>query len=463
MIYRNSYWSKELRQGYTEKRISTRRKNAFGLFSGLISFVLFFTLQTLRESVLYDAVPEIMQTSYFSTVYLYLHLSFLLNMVYLMVYCDVLLFSEIRSNSWYLLIQLRHSAPAMIFLKLLSLILFVVQNYTAGFLLTVFLTVFLKYPFVVAYLPALYFSGLFDLVSLLILSAAVSLFVRNPGGSRWIPLFSAGIVKSMEAGTGYYAILSNRVTMQSFGSLFDLTQSVYLPVMAAAAAVCVLICVLRAGRLARCYHPADTPLPVSIGRIQPRTGKVAMESSRTKDPRHGKLLGAVSTVILIAVILVSLALNLFIIFTNAFTPGSEVEIAGRIPLIFQSSTMEPEIMKNDLIFFRRPETGRQLKAGQIILFEEDHVLYIEKILSQSGEDLTVDIDNYPPLSEVGAMRKTVQRADVHGIYSGRSRWLGALILFANTIIGRLVFLVAPAVLLFYRGQIAAVFKGKLSQ
>jgi len=463
MIYRNSYWSKELRQGYTEKRISTRRKNAFGLFSGLISFVLFFTLQTLRESVLYDAVPEIMQTSYFSTVYLYLHVSFLLNMVYLMVYCDVLLFSEIRSNSWYLLIQLRHSAPAMIFLKLLSLILFTVQNYTAGFLLTIFLTVFLKYPFVVAYLPALYFSGLFDLVSLLILSAAVSLFVRDPGGSRWIPLFSAVLIKSLEAGTGYYVILSNRVTMQSFGSLFDLTQSVYLPVMAATSAVCVLICILRAGRLARYYHPSDTPLSASIGRIQPRTGKVIMESNHTKEPRHRKLLGAVSTVFLIAVILVNLALNLFIIFTNAFTPGSEVEIAGRIPLIFQSSTMEPEIMKNDLAFFLRSETDQQLKTGQIILFEQDHVLYIEKILSQNGENLTVDIDNYPPLSEVGAMRKTVQRADVHGVYSGRSRWLGALILFANTIIGRLVFLVAPAVLLFYRGQITAVFRRRLSQ
>jgi hypothetical protein len=38
--------------------------------------------------------------------------------------------------------------------------------------------------------------------------------------------------------------------------------------------------------------------------------------------------------------------------------------------------------------------------------------------------------------------KTVPRTSVHGIFIGRNRWLGALILFANTIIGRLVLLLA---------------------
>jgi hypothetical protein len=60
------------------------------------------------------------------------------------------------------------------------------------------------------------------------------------------------------------------------------------------------------------------------------------------------------------------------------------------------------------------------------------------------------------MSQRGAMLKTVARQAVHGVYSGRSRWLGALILFANTIVGRLLFLLLPAVLLFYHRPIANI-------
>ena len=63
MLYKDNYFGKEFRQGYTENEISTARKTAFGLFAGLFSFALYFIFLLLKESVLYDTVPEIMQTS----------------------------------------------------------------------------------------------------------------------------------------------------------------------------------------------------------------------------------------------------------------------------------------------------------------------------------------------------------------------------------------------------------------
>jgi hypothetical protein len=79
---------------------------ASAFFLGLFSFALFFVLQTLQQSVLADVVPQIMQPSFFSTLTIYLHSTFIFNTVFFMIYFDYLFFAEIRRNSWYLLIQM---------------------------------------------------------------------------------------------------------------------------------------------------------------------------------------------------------------------------------------------------------------------------------------------------------------------------------------------------------------------
>ena len=119
MIYKNSYLKKELRQAYMENKISTNRKMASALFLGLLSFALYFVVQTLQESVLSDVVPEIMQPSFFSTVYLYIHIAVVFNVCYFIGYYDYLFFSEIRKNSWYLLIQMGYH-PVIMFRRLMS-------------------------------------------------------------------------------------------------------------------------------------------------------------------------------------------------------------------------------------------------------------------------------------------------------------------------------------------------------
>ncbi len=464
MIYRNSYFKKELRQAYTENRSGTNRKMAFALFLGLVSFSLYFVFQTLRESVLSDTVPEIMQPSFFSTVYIYIHTAFLFNAVYFIVYYDYLFFSEIRKNTWYLLVQMRYNPVLMIFSKFTALLYSVFLIYTVGFAFTVFLTVFLKYTFIFAYLPTLYLAGFADLILISILSLTFSLYVRTVVNARYLIAFSAGFTIMLKMALGYYAVISNRVAMQKIGSLFDFSRSLYMPAAALIIISCCVICVIRARNVAKYYSLApDDLLALSndpVIYIDSKTGKRRAADNGEKTTRRGKAFDVAATAGLIAFICAALVFNIFIILINASTPGSEVAIRGVIPFIFKSDTMAPEIKLNDLAYFRKVDSWYDVEKGQIILFESGNVIYVERVVEKNANELKVDIDNYPPMSQPGAMLRTIPRQAVHGVYSGRSRWLGALILFANTIIGRLLFLLLPAVLLFYNKQLPGISRKK---
>lgn len=463
MIYRPSYFKKELRQAYSENRTSTHRKMASAFFLGLFSFALFFVLQTLQQSVLAEVIPQIMQPSFFSTLTIYLHSAFIFYTLFFMIYYDYLFFAEIRRNSWYLLIQMGYRPVRMLLSKLFALLYSVFLVYSLGFLITIFLTVFLKYTFILAYMPGLYLAGLTDIVVISVLSLTFSLYTRMVVNARYWIFLSAVFIVALKIILGQYTILANRVAMQTLSNLFDLHVSPYMAVAPAIMVICFLICLNRAKNLAKYYSlsPSEdvAPAKASVVYLDPRTGKQKPTGRRTAS-WPGRIIATTSTVFLIVFICAALVFNIFVILINTSTPGQEVTILNVIPFVFKSATMEPEIRINDLAYFQKIDNQYSLGKRDIILFAENNTLYVERIQEEAGSYLVVDIDNYPPLSEPGAMRKTVPRASVHGIYIGRNRWLGALILFANTIIGRLVLLLAPAVLLFYHAQISGYLKRK---
>lgn len=467
MIYRNSYFKKELRQAYTENKMGTNRKFAFALFLGLISFALFFLLQTLQESVLSDVAPEIMQPSFFSTLYIYIHMAFFLNTTYFIIYYDYLFFSEIRKNSWYLLVQMGYNPVEMIFSKFFALEYSVVWTYTVGFIFMVLLTVFLKYNFILAYMPALYLAGLIDLILISIFGMTVSLYARTIINARYLTLFSAVFILALKIILGYYTVLSNRVTMQNLYNLFDITRSRFLPVAAAMLIASGLSCVIRARNVAKYYNLPGNDLPapegVKIAYMDPGTGKWKPSRGGEKRKKSSKAFDTAITVCLVVFICVALAFNILIILINASTPGSEVTIRGMIPFVFKSNTMEPAIMLNDLAYFQKIDNQHEVSVGQIIIFKENSVIYVERVIGKNGDELKADIDNYPPMSQTGAMLKTVPREAVIGVFSGRNRWLGALILFANTVFGRLLFLLVPTILLFYYRKILHFTKEKINK
>ncbi|NMA91678.1 MAG: S26 family signal peptidase [Firmicutes bacterium] len=459
MIYKHSYFSKELRQGYTENIVSSKQRVVFALFLGLISFAVFFAAQPLRESVLLEAIPQIMQPSYFSTLYIYIHVALVLNIFYYILNYDSLFFYEIKQNSWYLLVKMGYNPLTMIFSKLTALLLSTIFVYTIGFFFTAFMTYFLKYSLIPAYFPSLYLAGLIDLIIMIIISMTLSTFVKSITGARYFIAFSFILLIILKIKLGYYSILSNRVAMQNLYNLFDIGRSPFLPAAAAIVSVFILVCIVMARNISKYYYLPDTGYDgiltpgERVVLIDPKTGRGRALGNGKRQARRRKIFDVASVSFLILFILAALSFNLVILAINASTLGREVSFRGTIPYIFKSSTMEPEIMLNDLVYFKQIEPDDKVEVGQIILFEEHYVTYVERVIGIEKGLYRVDIDNYPPLSETGAMIKTVDREAIRGIYSGRNRWLGALILFANTIFGRLLFLLIPAILLFYHRPI----------
>ena len=461
MIYKTGYFRKELRQVYSENRTSTNRRLAFAVFLGLFSFALFFVFQTLQKSVLAEAVPQIMQPSFFSTLYIYVHVAYVLNTAYFIHYYDYLFFSEIRKNSWYLLVQMGYNPLMMIFCKLTALVYSLFIIYAVGFACTVFLTLFLKYPFVFAYMPSLFIAGFVDLILIGILTMTFSLYVKTLLNARYLIFLSAFFIVMLKIISGYYGVLSNRVAMQNLYNLLDPGRSGFLPAAAVLIAVCGLISIFGARNVAKYYTlpTEDYLLPpgTSLARADPKTGRIKAAADSKKRLKYGKIIDLTVTVCLIVFICATLVFNAMVILINASAPGSEVTIRGVIPYIFKSDTMEPEIMQNDLAYFTKIDSQYPVNVAEIILFKSDNVVYVEKVIEKKDAAFIADITNYPPMSQRGAMIKTVPRESIIGIYTGRNRWLGVVILFANTILGRLLFLLVPAVLLFYHRQIINLY------
>lgn len=463
MIYRNSYFSKELRQAYIENTIGVKRKLTFAFFLGLFSFIVHFILQIMTESVVADAVPYLMQESYFSTVYTYIAVAFFLYVLYYIVFYEYLSFEELRKNRWYLLVKLGYQPLNMILAKLAAALYSIFTIYSIGFVLIIVLTVFLKYYFVYAYLPSLYLVGLIDLIVVTVIAMTLSLYIRNKTTARYAVCFSALALLVPRVALGYHALVTDRILMQDPALLFDFSRSLYLPVMALVVLLCLTVCVLRARNVAKYYSvPYDLYGYVlseteTVVRINERSGKAVGLVKKDSAGRRGRILDLSVVSFLTVFICGALAFNLFIILNSAVQPGKEVTIRGTIPYVFKSDTMEPTIMENDLAYFKRIDAQTEPEIGDIVLFMDKNVVYVERVTAREDSRLVVDIDYYPPMSQVGAMEKTVDSSAVYGIYTHSSRWLGALILFANTILGRLVFLLLPAILLFYYQHIKNFF------
>jgi hypothetical protein len=72
--------------------------------------------------------------------------------------------------------------------------------------------------------------------------------------------------------------------------------------------------------------------------------------------------------------------------------------------------------------------------------------------------LEVDIDYYPEGSQKGILHGYVEKSAVYGRLVGVNRWLGVVVLLANSMFGRILFMLVPIILLFFSKQINDFFK-----
>ena len=481
MLYNTNFIRKEFRNSYTQQSFSYKRQVSLGVFLGLLTFALYFSLLTLKESVINTAAPYLLLSSYFSTLYIYLFVSMLFNVWLYIANYEYMTLLEVRENRWYALVQLGYSPMLLITSKIIARILAQMSIYTVGYLATLFLTSFLKFPLVTGYLFSMYLMGLLDVVLLAVLSLTMSLFVRDMFNARYMVGFTALCVIGFKLISNYYAILSDRTLMNDLTNMFDSTQTIYMIVVGAIIVVCIVICLVQGIFLARTYNrPLPRTLPllkqkpegtVVVGMAVHHKGKnqPVLEAQTTPggEIKRFNLPGLISSIFVIVAIAAMLLVNVVVLAFGYASPDKETSINGIIPYVFQSHTMEPDIMYNDVAFFRKIDMLESLEIGDILLYKDiaDTVnvgiltgFVVDEETNERTGELETDIIYYADERYRGMAAQTVDREGVYGVHTGNNRWFGAIVLFANTIIGRLVLLLIPTFLIFFYDPIVNFFK-----
>jgi hypothetical protein len=480
MIYDTNFMRKEFRNAYMQQQFSRQRQMSIGVFLGLLAFAVFFSLQTLKQSVINDVAPQLMMSSYFSTLYLYLFIALIFNVVFYIANYDYMTFIEVIRNRWYALVQLGYSPSRLIMQKIIVRILSQTAIFSIGYIATIFLSSFLKFPIVLSYIISLYVMGLIDIVLLAAISLTVSLFLRDTTNARYIVgLLAVGLLV-FKAVSGYYSILADRTLMNDMSNMFDITQSVFMSVSAFIILACIGTCLLIGNKLARVYNPPLLhQLPALTCKAQ---GTVVLNSSSAgakkkplveagNDPLLSRtkrnIPSIIMSILMVCAIIALLGLNVVVLACGYASPERETSINGVIPYVFQSSTMEPAIMFNDLAFFQKVDGLSQLHIGDILLYKDQsggvNVAGVQAYTKDESGQLTggldVDVLNYVDDRYRGLAAQTIARDQVYGVHTSNNRWLGAVILFANTILGRLVLLLIPTFLIFFYEPILRFFRG----
>jgi hypothetical protein len=384
MIYKGSFLRKEFRNAYLEDGISRKKMLGFSAFLGLVTFAIYFVLQTLKRSVLIEAIPEFILSSYFSTLYIFTIVSYIFNVFYFIIYFEYLTFIEIRNNRWYALIKLGYNPVSMIVTKIFAKLFTVLIIYTLGFLLTIFLTYFLKFPFVLNYMLALYTVGAINLILFILVTLASSLFIKNQKNARFVVFGIAISTVAFQVVSKYYYIVSDRILMQNVANLFDFSQSSYLVISGVIVSICIIVCMFTGNYIAQFYNPSynndnteingDNNKKVKIVLINEdnSTGLKYIKNSNYKVRIQSQVLNVLFSSILVCVISVMMFFNLFMLAMTFVSPEKETALFDIIPYVFQSETMEPIISFNDLAFFRKIDRVSELPKNQIVLYKNRH-------------------------------------------------------------------------------------------
>jgi hypothetical protein len=418
--------------------------------------------------------------SYFSTLYIYLFISLIFNVVFFITNYEYMTFIEVIKNRWYALVQLGYSPTRLIAQKIVARFVSQAAIFTVGYIATIFLSSFLKFPIVLNYLVSLYVMGLVDIEILAAISLTTSLFLRDTTNARYVVGFMAVGLLVFKAASGYYSILANRTLMTDLSNMFDITQTIFMVVAAVIIIICIVICLVAGNKLARVYNPPLlNQLPALTNK---RLGTVALQSATagakkkpvvkagtdlTLGKKRMNLPSIVSGILLVTAIAGMLGINIVVLAFGYASPERETSINGMIPYVFQSSTMEPEIMFNDLAIFQKVDGLSNLNVGDVLLFKDlSGAVNVASLTAYQTDvntgkltgKLDTDVINYVDERYRGMAAQTISREQVYGVHTGNNRWLGAVILFANTILGRLILLLIPTFLIFFYEPIMRFFR-----
>lgn len=476
MIYRTKFFREELSYGYFERKKSLGALIALGIFLGMLTFSIYFIFQTLTRSVISDQASFLVQKSYHTTSLLYLSVSYVAFWIYIAARFQMVTFSEVYENTWYGLVHQGYSIAPLVLGKLFAQLFGILLTNTVGFLTTLLMSSFLKFPFIPGYLLSLFLVGTFNCATLLVLAMAASLLIRDISNARSLFSVSAFLLVALQIMLGFFALVTDRTSIRLVSALF--TKSVYLYVNIALLLICVGLCIVKGSQAARLFHEPLLSEPPALNRAPgtrllvrtespiPAIRRNAAQLYASYQPRkRGNLLSSVMSFVLVIGVLAMFAVDFTMLAFSYASPEKETSIMGYIPYIFQSSTMEPEVKFNDIAFFEVVDEYVQLSVRDVVLYKDKmglvQVRRIQKLFADETTGLPTleaDIDYYPEGTQQGILHDFVPESAVYGRLVGVNRWLGVIILLANSVLGRILFMLVPIILLFFSKQIDDFFK-----
>lgn len=439
---------------YVEQKLERGKLFRNTLFIALFTFSLHLFLMSLDTSILTDAIPEMLLQSYFSTFSLYNFICILFYTITFMLNYTYMTFAEVNENKWYLLIKAGFSRQLLIFMKLAVRLLEVFLSYALGFVFVFILTTFLKYPLTISYLFPLFLVGVIDILLLSTVVMAVSLFIRNKVNARYVLMAVYLMIQILHITSGYYSVISDRSLMVDSMNLLNPNLSYFAVYVLIVSVACVLM-IIYGARKASTYTSFyfyvkdmdyDENAEIVIG------DGVKFSNAQNKkyvDQKSSRIFDIIVNASMSLVIGLLIVFNLIVLAVSITSLNRNWNFLNVYPYVFQSNTMEPSIEFNDLTFFKGVNSD-EVEADEIILYRSaDTMVNVARVVEKNTDEWIVDFDHYPEETDPEILREKIQPDQVEGVYITSSRWLGLLVLFANTMIGRLLMLVLPSILIFF--------------
>ncbi|HOG02100.1 MAG TPA: hypothetical protein PKW41_12100 [Clostridia bacterium] len=478
MIYRVGSIDKELNYGSNRQRNHFSVLLGIGVFEGMLSFSIFFILQTLKRSVLSDQAAYFVQESYHTTLLLFILISNVVMAFYNLARFKAVSFAEVYANIWYAPLHLGYSVRRLVYSKIFVQLASQYVITLSGFLTTLAISTVMKFPFISDYILSMLFIALLNTTTLLLIAMACSLVFPDISNARTMTGLLALALMPVRSFTGFFALMADRTRLADFSNFF--TQNIYVYIALAIILGALFICIYMGSLEGRRYHPSfaedsgppelpeGASLVVSTGSKEKFMRDACRDLARVYKPRKvNGLLSFFVMTLLAAVVTFMLLVDAMLLAFSYASPERGTAILGFVPYVFQSSTMEPTIKYNDITFFERVDQYVGIETGDIVLYKDSvFAVQVRRVFDvypdpATGETmLEVDIDYYPEGSAQGLLHGNVPKSSVYGRYVGGNRWLGVIVLFANTILGRILFMLVPTVLIFFNSRISDALKKK---
>lgn len=455
MIYKNGYFKEELKKSYLDTKESRLKLLGICLLVSLFSLALNSFFVAMSDTVVGDTFPALCSKSFYSVITMMNAIILVFFAFYFTKNYETATFAEINKNRWYMLIKSGYKNDYMIFVKQITTAIMVVTLYSLSYIFCFILTSLLKYGMSLSAILPSYIIGIIQLAVMTSIILTFSLFLKKNVSNITLSVTYMIFIAVVSAICGF----TNKTRYSSgmsFDTLFTGISSIYFYSLLGIGIINVVISVIIAGRKSNYYTTMGGKVEnvVIIDYKTNEAVKVKASGSSTFSSVLKKTVLGVLVAIMVAGVLANAAL---IVMGSA--SGDEFSVMGVKPYIFASNTMEGSIEYNDFVVFSPLSEGDTITDNSVVIFYDGKEYQIRKVERINADNtITVDITNYPNGVEYNSLETTINIDDVQGIMSFKSRWIGAWLVWNNSITGKIVTLLVPLLVLAFYDKIAKLMK-----